>query len=79
MPHDKQHMTRMFLRHAFPLYPRRVQTLLLVQGGGDAAQAGEGMSFITGRFKPADLLPGGYQQPRQFLLSQSGFFRAISF
>ncbi len=43
-----------------------------VQSFGYAAEHTEGMAFIAGRLKPADLLLGSLQKLRQFLLRKPG-------
>ena len=43
-----------------------------VQCFGNAAEHAEGVAFVAGRLKPADLLLGGLQKLRQFLLRKPG-------
>jgi hypothetical protein len=43
-----------------------------VQDAGDAAQGAKGVAFVTGRFKPADLLLRGFEEFREVLLRKPG-------
>ncbi len=41
-----------------------------IQGVGDATQSAKGMTFVTGRLKPTDLLLGRFEKFREILLGK---------
>src|SRR3990172_6775342 len=45
-----------------------------MQDVGDAAQGTEGVTFVAGGLKPADLLLGGLEELREVLLGKPGLF-----